>query len=102
VAKQALELEKEIDKRTKWEELLEIKEEDLNKLGIEIEQQNQHLGEENVRRAQAEKALRKNQKELDKVRSELDGLAAKYDQQLQQEIDKRSQLETLFRNVKMN
>jgi len=66
------ELNTEINKRTKWEELLKIRENELQKIEKHTTELELQIKEQNVLRNQAEASLATNQSDMDRVKAELE------------------------------
>ncbi len=75
------ELEAETDKRRKWEELLSIKENELQKIEEHATRLNEFYEQESTRREQAETNLSTSESSLEKVRKKLEGLTDSHQQE---------------------
>jgi len=76
-------LEAETDKRTKWEELLAIKENELQKIEEHATRLNEFYEQETTRREQAETTLSTSEAALEKTRKKLEGLTANHAQEVE-------------------
>lgn len=77
------ELDSEMDKRKKWEELLSIKENELSKLEEHSAQLNQFYEQETTRREQAETNLETSQAKIEKYGKQLDQLKTGREQEIE-------------------
>lgn len=98
-------LESETDKRKKWEELIEIKENELRKIEAFSDKRGKQLEEQIASHKQAESLLGNSQTELRKVQQELDKLEQDHQQeksQLTETQDKKFSLEHAARRTTEN
>ncbi|QBG46385.1 PAS domain S-box protein [Verrucomicrobia bacterium S94] len=84
LSKRLNELNSETDKRKKWEELLQIKEDELRKLEENLAEIKEHYAQETARREDSETQLNNLQKKLNKLRGRL----AEIEEQHERELDK--------------
>ncbi len=76
------ELNAETDKRKKWEELLAIKEEELQNIEEHTSQLSKYFEQETIRREQAETNLESNQVAIDKYKKKIDELTASREKEI--------------------
>jgi PAS domain S-box-containing protein len=83
------ELESETDKRKKWEELIAIKENELQKLEESANTRSEQLENEIAQRREAEANLKAGKKDLEKYRHELETLGKERKQEVSALIEKQ-------------
>jgi PAS domain S-box-containing protein len=82
----------ETDKRKKWEELLSIKEDELRKAEVDLDDAKEQLEQETNLHEQAEARLEASQSALEKIRAELENLTANRAEEIDA-LNKRYQAE---------
>ncbi|MDZ8119934.1 PAS domain-containing protein [Pontiella agarivorans] len=84
LSKRLNDLNTETDKRKKWEELLQIKEDELRKIEENLAEIKEHYTQETARREDSENQLRSMQTQLSKLRGQL----AEIEEQHERELEK--------------
>ncbi|MDF7808970.1 PAS domain S-box protein [Pontiellaceae bacterium B12219] len=84
LAKRLEELEKESDKRMKWEELLQIKEDELRRLEENLAELREHYAQETSRRESSELHLKQAQQALDEARTKVNELSENRERELEE------------------
>jgi PAS domain S-box-containing protein len=90
-------IDEESDKRTKWHELLELKEQELSRMEKEILSHSRLMEKEKSRHEEIEKALHQSREELEANRKELDDLTARHAKEFGVEVDRRLKIEAQLR-----
>jgi PAS domain S-box-containing protein len=84
LAKRLEELEKETDKRMKWEELLQIKEDELRRLEENLAELKEHYAQETTRRESSELHLKQAQSALNEARAHVNELTENRERELEE------------------
>jgi PAS domain S-box-containing protein len=91
LSKRLDELEKETDKRMKWEELLQIKEDELRKLEENLAELKEHYAQETTRRESSEQHLKQAQSALNEARTKVNELSENRERELEELKTKHTQ-----------